>query len=107
MHLKEWKVRYLEMAKVDIKKLGEPRASHVRKAIRKVSRSPLPFTEGGYGKPLGNKRNNNLTGLLKVKLRNDGIRIVYSLERIGKTMTIVIVGVRDDEAVYREAAKRL
>ncbi|WEV41502.1 hypothetical protein OZX57_05565 [Bifidobacterium sp. ESL0682] len=79
----------------------------MRKAIHKVSDNPLPFTEGGYGKPLGHKRNNDLTGLLKVKLRGDGIRIVYSLERVNETMTVVIVGVRDDETVYREAAKRL
>lgn len=103
----KWQVKYLNEAKVDIKKLGEPRASHVRKAIHKVSDNPLPFTEGGYGKPLGHKRNNDLTGLLKVKLRGDGIRIVYSLERVNETMTVVIVGVRDDETVYREAAKRL
>ncbi|WEV63480.1 type II toxin-antitoxin system RelE/ParE family toxin [Bifidobacterium sp. ESL0732] len=102
-----WNVRYLKAAKTDIKKLGEPRGEHVRKAIRKVSTNPLPFTEGGYGKPLGKKRDINLTGLMKVKLKNDGIRILYSLERTEKSMTVVIVGVRDDEAVYREAAKRL
>ncbi|WEV66358.1 type II toxin-antitoxin system RelE/ParE family toxin [Bifidobacterium sp. ESL0764] len=102
-----WSVRYIEEVRKDIKKLGEPRASHVRKAIHRISTNPLPFTEGGYGKPLGNKGGNNLTGLMKVKLKHDDIRIVYSLERTEESMTIIIVGIRDDEAVYKEAAKRL
>lgn len=76
-------------------------------ALEKVSTNPLPVTEGGYGKPLGNKRRHNLTGLFKVKLRGDGIRIVYRLERAEHEMTIIVVSVRGDNAVYEEAAKRI
>ena len=36
-----------------------------------------------------------------------GIRIVYTLERSENDMTIVIVGMRADMEVYREASKRL
>lgn len=50
---------------------------------------------------------NNLTGLLKIKLRGDGIRVVYRLERRERAMTIIVVGIRDDDAVYGEAAKRI
>lgn len=102
-----WKILYIKEAKKDLKKLREPILSHVRTAIEKVSQNPLPFTEGGYGKPLGNKHGSNLTGLFKVKLRGDGIRIVYRLERTEHEMTVVIISVRDDNAVYSEAAKRI
>ncbi|MBW3087500.1 type II toxin-antitoxin system RelE/ParE family toxin [Bifidobacterium sp. 82T24] len=103
----QWDVKYTKAAKKDIKSLHEPIIGHVFKAIEKVSANPLPVTEGGYGKPPGNKRGNNLTGLMKVKLRGDGIRIVYKLERSEHTMRIIIVSVRDDYTVYNEAAKRI
>ena len=45
-------------------------------------------------KPLGNKRLSQLSGLMKVKLKSDGIRIVYKLERIEHAMRIVVIGVR-------------
>jgi len=35
------------------------------KGIFKVSQNPLPNTEGGYGKPLGNHSGVNLTACLK------------------------------------------
>ena len=47
-----------------------------------------------------------LSGLMKLKLKSDGIRIVYKLERIEHAMRIVVIGVRSDDAVYREAQKR-
>jgi len=103
----EWEVRYTKASRKDIKHLREPVVSHVYAAIKKISSNPLPMTEGGYGKPLGNKHGNNLTGLLKIKLRGDGVRVVYRLERHEHAMTIVIVSVRDNDAVYREAAKRI
>lgn len=101
-----WRDEYTREAVDDIRRLGEPRGTRVKKAIAKVLRNPLPITEGGYGEPLGNKCGNNLTGLFKVKLRGDGIRIVYRLERVDKVMRVVIVSIRDDMAVYREAARR-
>lgn len=101
-----WRDEYTREAVDDIRRLGEPRETRVKKAIAKVLRNPLPITEGGYGEPLGNKRGNNLTGLFNVKLRGDGIRIVYRLERVDKVMRVVIVSIRDDMAVYREAARR-
>lgn len=102
-----WKVVYGKDAQKDLKRLREPIISHVYAAIKKVRTNPLPFTEGGYGKPLGNKRSHNLTGLLKVKLRGDGIRIVYRLERSDREMFVIVISVRDDNAVYEEAAKRI
>ncbi|WP_281775192.1 type II toxin-antitoxin system RelE family toxin [Bifidobacterium ruminantium] len=103
----KWKILYMREAEKDLRKLREPILSHVRIALEKVSQNPLPFTEGGYGKPLGNKHGSNLTGLFKVKLRGDGIRIVYRLERTKHEMIVVIISIRDDNTVYTEAAKRI
>lgn len=102
-----WIVSFTDDAQKDIDRLREPVKSHVYKMLNRVSENPLPFTEGGYGKPLGHKRDGNLTGYLKVKLRGDGIRAVYRLERTETTMVIIVVSVRDDNAVYREAMRRI
>lgn len=67
-----WNIEFTKEAQKDIRKLREPSKSHVNEAINKVAQNPLPFTEGGYGKPLGHKRDGNLTGYLKVKLRGEG-----------------------------------
>lgn len=101
-----WTEKWLPEARDDMKKLGEPHKSHVYRAIKKVRTNPLPQSEGGYGKPLGNRSGNNLTGLLKVKLRKDGIRIVYRLERVQHQMLIIIVGIRNENEVYNTAAQR-
>lgn len=103
----KWDLAFTKAAIKDIAGLKEPRKSHVYKALQKVRQNPLPRGEGGYGEPLGHHNSGNLTGLLKIKLRSDGIRVVYRLERADRRMVVVIVGIRDDEAVYREAAKRL
>ena len=65
--------------------------------------NPLPVEEGGYGKPLGNKDGADLTGLMKVKLKASGHRIVYQVVREKSVMKIIIIGVREDSKVYKEA----
>jgi len=60
-----WKVFFSEEAKNDIDELDFSQRIQVIKAIRKVSLNPLPQNEGGYGKPLGNTKSKNLTGILK------------------------------------------
>ena len=101
-----WVQEFLPEALDDMRRLDHATVVRVQKAIDRVAENPLPQNEGGYGKPLGNKQGANLTGLLKVKLRSDGIRIVYKLERVRETMKVVIVGVRTDMEVYREALRR-
>ncbi len=67
----------------------------------------MSIFEGGYGKPLGNKNGNDLSGFMKIKLRNSGLRIVYRLEYdTNKIMRIVVISVRADNEVYDVAAKR-
>lgn len=102
-----WKIKYLPEAITDINKLEGSQKKQVLKAINKVSQNPLPASEGGLGKPLGNKKGNNLTSLLKIKLLKIGIRIVYDLICDEHGMRIIVVGVRADNEVYDIAKKRL
>lgn len=101
-----WEVKYLPEAEKDISLLAHNQQIVVAKAIRKVMQNPLPKSEGGYGKSLGHKYGINLTNFLKIKLRGEGIRIVYKLIRMETQMLIVVVGVRKDEEVYETAQKR-
>ena len=101
-----WNVKYLPEAEKDIRSLARNQQMTVRKAIEKVKTNPLPQSEGGYGKPLGNKRGANLTNFLKIKLRGEGIRVVYKLIRVEGKMLVVVVGIREDEEVYDIAQQR-
>jgi len=101
-----YKIKFLPEAIEDMKDLDNSLSHQITKGIVKVSQNPLPIQNGGYGKPLGNKDSANLTGLCKIKFRGIGIRVVYSLEKHNDVMTVIIVSVRDDSIVYKEAAKR-
>ena len=101
-----WSIEFLEEAEKDMKKLDHSVRIQVLKGILKVSQNPLPAEEGGHGKPLGNKSGTNLTNLMKIKLRDLGIRVVYKVERVDGVMKIIVVSARTDEQVYKEAAKR-
>lgn len=102
-----WKVSYFDEALEDLKKMDNSQREQVLKAIDKVKTNPLPQNEGGYGKPLGNKRGINLTNLYKIKLKKSGIRVVYQIIRVKDTMEIIIVSMREDEKVYEDAQKRI
>ena len=67
----------------------------------------MPKSEGGYGNPLGNKQGRNLTGLLKIKLKKLGIRVVYDLIRDKKEMRIIVIAARADSEVYTVAGSRV
>lgn len=105
--MNEWQVEYTEAALDDLKDLDGSQRLLVLKAIKKVSKNPLPTTEGGYGKPLGNHNTSKLTGYQKIKLKDAGIRVVYRIVRDNKKMRIIIISVRDDEKVYRMALERI
>ena len=101
-----WNVKYLPEAEKDLASLDHSQQILVSAAIKKVKQNPLPQSEGGYGKPLGHKKGTNLTNFLKIKLRKEGIRIVYKLVRTETTMLVVVIGIREDEEVYEIAQKR-
>jgi len=102
-----WDVKYHKKAEKDLAVLDISVAARVIKAITKVTRNPLPQSEGGYGKPLGNRSSSKLAGCLKIKMKNDGLRVVYRLIREEGVMKIIIISVRDDDKVYKEAERRL
>lgn len=99
-----WKVRITDEAKRDYRKLDGSLRRQVLAGIVKVSKAPLP-SPNRYGKPLGNKNGNNLTGFFKIKYRGIGIRVVYTLVVDELIMNIVVISERDDNFCYDLAAK--
>ena len=102
-----WEVRYLPEVLDDLRALDGSQRILVKKAIAKVQTNPLPDTEGGYGKRLGNKGGTKLSGFLKIKLRGAGFRVVYQLVRKDNHMIIVVIGARADDDVYNIAHQRI
>ena len=102
-----WDVVYLPEAERDFADLNRTQQLLIRKAIEKVRQNPLPASEGGCGKPLGNRGGTQLTGYLKIKLLRAGLRIVYKLIRTETRMLIIVIGVREDSEVYQMARMRI
>lgn len=103
----KWMVEYTKEAENDLRSLDGAQRLQVLKAIKKVSVNPLPNSEGGYGKPLGNHLSSKLTGYMKIKLLKFGLRVVYAIENQGNIMRIIIISVRDDETIYKMAQERI
>ena len=98
-----WSIEFLPEAQDDLKKLDGSVRPQILKGIQKVSQNPL---SGGYGKPLGNQSGTDLSGLMKIKFKKVGIRVVYKIEKIENVMKIIIISARTDNQVYEEAEKR-
>lgn len=103
----KWTLKFLPEAVKDLKNLAGNQRIMVAKAIDKVLENPLPMQEGGYGKPLGNKNGNDLSGFLKIKLRSAGIRVVYKVYKTETEMLVVVIGARADDEVYEAAQHRI
>lgn len=102
----KWQIEYIKEAQKDLRKLDPSVRKLILKAIDKTAERPLPPPDG-IGKPLGNHTSSKLNGYYKIKLRKLGYRVVYDLVREGNRMKIIIISVRDDEAVYKEAERRI
>ena len=102
-----YKIEYTEDALDDLTNIDTSARKVILKTINRVAENPLPRSVGGYGVPLGNKRGMNLTNLLKIKLLKLGYRVVYKLKRTETSMQIIVIGIRDDEEVYRMAYERI
>ena len=101
-----WEVKFIPEAEKEFGDLDAGLMRQVLYGIAKVSQNPLPATEGGYGKPLGNKNNANLTGFFKIKYKRIAIRVVYTLAREESVMNIVVVNKRDEDECYTIAEQR-
>ena len=102
-----WTTRFLPEAEVDLQKLDWSQSRKVAKAIQRTEKNPLPHSEGGYGIELGNKGGVNLTNCLEIKLRGEGLRVIYKLIRTEIEMLVVIIGAHEDEKVYDDANERI
>lgn len=99
-----WTIKITEEAKKEFKELDGSLKKQVAAGIIKVSKAPVP-SPNGYGKPLGNKNGNNLTGFFKIKYKSIGIRVVYTLVLDQQIMNVVVISERDDNYCYEMAAK--
>lgn len=100
-----WSVKFSPEAKKDMKKIDNSLQKQVLVGIRKVMKNPLPQSEGGFWKPLGNVGGTDLTGFFKIKYRGIGIRVVYTLVRKDEVMNIIVVSLREDNISYKKAEK--
>ena len=85
--------------------LGLDRALQIMvfKALIKVAANPYPRPKG-YGKPLGK----DLKTFMKIKLRDSGVRIIYRLVPPDSDhMRVIVIGLRAEGEVYREALRRI
>jgi len=101
-----WEIEYIKEAQRDLKRLDPYNRKLIVKAIAKTAERPLQPPDG-IGKPLGNHASSKLSGYYKIKLKDLGYRVVYQLIREGKKMRVIIISIREDEAVYKEAERRI
>ncbi|MGX7415122.1 type II toxin-antitoxin system RelE family toxin [Aerococcus christensenii] len=102
-----YKLAFIKEALNDYQKLDGSQRILVDKALKRILLNPLPQQEGGYGKPLANRFQTKLTGLMKVKLKRSGLRIIYRLERHEYQLLVIIIGARADSQIYKEAQRRI
>lgn len=103
-----WDYFLLDEAKKDFQKLDGSQKKVVLAMLEKLRLNPLPKYKGGYGIPLGNDvTTGNLSGLLKLKARGFGIRIVYELIEQEGISQVIVIGMREEKEVYRAAVKRI
>ncbi len=104
----QWDYTLIDEAKADFKKLDGSQKRIALAMMEKLRINPLPNFKGGYGTPLGNDSvTGNLSNYLKLKARGSGIRIVYRLYEEDGLSKIIIIGMREDKKVYKEAVKRI
>ena len=86
-----WKLRYLNEVEDDLQKLDGSQRTRVRKAIKRTLTNPLPRSQGGYGIELGHKGGINLASFLEIKLRSEGLRVIYKLIHKETEMLVIIM----------------
>ena len=102
----KWDIEYIKEALRDLKRLDAYNRKLILQAIEKTAERPLPPPDG-IGKPLGNHASSQLSGYYKIKLKNIGYRVVYDLVREKNIMKVIVISIRDDDAVYKEAERRI
>ena len=101
-----WNIQYIKEAQRDLKQLDPYNRTLVVKAIEKTAEHPLPPPDR-VGKPLNNYIASHLHGYYKIKLRKLGYRVIYELIIRETVMKIIVISIRDDNEVYKEAERRI
>lgn len=99
-------IGYFKEALRDLKRLDAHNRKMIIKAINKAADGLLPPPDG-IGKPLGNHTGLRPCCYYKIRLKNTGQRVVYKLITEGQNRKILIISIREDEAVYKEAERRV
>lgn len=102
-----YKLSFTKEAIEDYQSLDGSQRKVVDKALKRILLNPLPNNQGGYGKPLSNLSTSKLAGLMKIKLKSSGLRIVYKLIKSEDEVLIIIIGARAESKVYKDAEKRI
>ena len=97
----KWMVKFLPEAVNDLRKLDNSIRARVLSVILKLEIDPL-----NYGLPLGNKLGLDLTAFFKIT-PSDGYRVVYFVQKNEVLVTIISIGKREKEKVYKNAALRI
>lgn len=85
----------------DFKKLSKSQTELVFKQFKKLEVSPE------LGVLLGNKSTYHLEGCRKLYVDKKKIRIVYKIIDEEILVEVIVIGKRDDMAVYKEANERI
>lgn len=98
-------VRLHKAAQKEYEKLDNSVVAIVDKALEELEKRA-----DEVGKPLGKKHNANLTGCKEIKLREAGVRIVFTItnEYVHILQVVVVIAVEERAAdyVFRLAQKR-
>ncbi|MGM0411156.1 MAG: type II toxin-antitoxin system RelE/ParE family toxin [Bacillota bacterium] len=86
--------------KNDINILDGSIKKRLKKALKKIKRAPE------LGKPLGSKRDKDLSGCLKIYFYKKKYRIVYEIME-NERIIVWSIGKREEEVVYLNAYKRI
>lgn len=101
--LTELNLVFYEEAVNDYNDLDGSQKVVVMKALQRIEEKGQSL-----GDTLGNKGPTNLSGYRKVKIKKEGIRIVYSITNSKTEITeIVAIGNRSDSEVYEQAYQRI
>ncbi len=95
-----YEIKYHPLIEADLKQLNNSVRLEVFKKLKKIQQTPQ------IGKPLGNKNNMNLTGLLKVYVAKKQVRIVYEIIDNILAVKVIAIGKRESMEVYKQAQER-
>lgn len=91
-----YELRFLVSARKEWDKLGATLKAQFKKKL--AERLEIPRVPGDALRGIGDH--------YKIKLRSSGYRLVYRVEDAAVTVTVIAVGKRERDAVYKMAARR-